>query len=655
MSNSHNDDHPSNPRQSDNGASFGQVCERRYSRRQLLKVGAIAGASATLGSLAACGERVGKGQGLEGRESPDRTLHRSNFDFIEIEHGRDQTHHVAPDHEARILLRWGDPIFRDAPEFDINRQTATAQAQQFGYNNDYIGFLQLSLQDDQTQRALLCINHEYPTHGLMFPGLSKDERANITEEQIKISQAACGASIIEVVHIDGEWQVNRNSKYNRRITSSATEMQISGPVAGHPRLQTTADSSGRKVFGTLNNCAGGMTPWGTFLSCEENFNYHISGQMPEKHPEGDNYRRYNLPSDYFSWGKYDKRFDISVEPNEANRFGWVVEIDPLDPDSTPVKRTALGRFKHEGGENIIASDGRLVIYMGDDQQFEYLYKFVSQDKVNLENPKANLNLLDRGILYAARFHEDGSLDWLPLEIGNASLDKHFASQADILIEPRRAADLLGATPLDRPEDVVPNHQTGRVYVMLTNNLKRFRGNAANPRAGNLFGHIIEISELDDNHSATRGTWNILVKCGDPGNFLHRAEWNDATTENGWFASPDNAAIDPAGRLWVASDQGSKAYLSGTNDGLWALETEGRRRATGKMFFRVPIGAEMCGPVFSDDGESLFLAVQHPGVIEGRPGTARFATATTRWPDFREDMPPRPSIVAVHRINGGKVG
>ena len=645
------DNQITNPSHSD---SFSDICERRFTRRRFIKTGVATGVAVATVQLSACGNDEAAVQQAQEQRWRDNNPYKSRYDFIETEHGMDATHHVAADHDAAILIRWGDPLFSDAPEFDPHNQTAASQIQQFGYNNDYVGYLPLAPKHGQQARALLCINHEYPIPGLMFPNFGKDGHKNISAEQIAVTKAAVGNSIVEVSLQDGEWSVNQHSRYNRRISALDSKIAISGPVAGHPRMKTSADRRGRTVIGTFNNCAGGITPWGTYLSCEENFNYHFGGKLSRKHPEATNHRRYNVPNDYAHWSKHDKRFDISEEPNEPNRFGWVVEIDPLDPKSTPKKRTALGRFKHEGGESVVTADGRLAVYMGDDQRFEYLYKFISRDKVNLENPRANRDLLDHGTLYVAKFYDEGYLEWLPLTLDNGPLQTQFESQADILIETRRAADLLGATPMDRPEDVVPNKETGRVYVMLTNNHKRAEANNANPRKDNLFGHVIEISELDNNFSSTRAYWNIVVKCGDPSNAKHDAEWHPATSEHGWFASPDNAVIDPQGRLWVTSDQGSKQSLTGTNDGLWALETEGPLRGTGKMFFRVPMGAEMCGPAFSDDGESLFVAVQHPGDAK-ISGGVRVESAATRWPDFQDDMPPRPSIVVIRRKNGGQVG
>ncbi|WP_292390435.1 alkaline phosphatase PhoX, partial [Mesorhizobium sp.] len=235
----------------------------------------------------------------------------------------------------------------------------------------------------------------------------------------------------------------------------------------------------------------------------------------------------------------------------------------------------------------------------------------------------------------------------------------FASQADVLIETRRAADLLGATKMDRPEDIQPNAGNGKVYVMLTNNFKRKADqvDAANPRAANAFGHIIEIVEDGGDFAATKGKWEVLLKCGDPSVADVGATFSTATTANGWFGMPDNCAVDSAGRLWVATDgQGPKA--TGRTDGLWAVDTEGAARATSKLFFRVPIGAEMCGPLFAPDDQTAFVAVQHPGdggedwEAFGRP--SYYEDPSTRWPDFKPDMPVRPAVVAITKQGGGKI-
>ncbi len=561
---------------SDNKDSFARLCEKRYSRRCFIKSSLVTSVGLT---TFACSKETVESEAIV---SESTVTSKFNFDFIEIEHGNDQDHHVAPDHTASILLRWGDPIFADAPEFDINNQSAERQSRQFGYNNDFIGFISLCEDDRPQDRALLCINHEYTLAGLMFPDFGRNVAESTTAKYADICKAALGVSIVEIQLQDNQWGVNRASAYNRRITALDSVIKLSGPAAGHTRMQTSGDPAGLSVIGTFNNCSGGITPWGTYLTCEENFNFHFSGSLDDLKNETDNHRRYNLGHDLFFWSKFDKRFDFNREPNEPNRFGWVVEIDPMDPTSTPIKRTALGRFKHEGAKNVIAKDGRLVIYMGDDQRFEYLYKFVSRDEVNLTDKKANQDLLDFGTLYVAKFDESSRLEWMALDISNPLLKDHFDSQADILIQARSAADLLDATPMDRPEDAVPNPQTGKVYVMLTNNTKRKDVNGVNPREDNSFGHIIEITEDEDNFSSQSATWDLLVKCGDPSDQEHDADWNPNTSENGWFACPDNGVIDPAGRLWVSTDQGAKTSLSGTSDGLWALETQGELRGTGNL-------------------------------------------------------------------------
>jgi secreted PhoX family phosphatase len=559
-----------------------------------------------------------------------------------------------------VLLRWGDKVFADSPEFDPMNQTAESQSKQFGYNNDYVGFIPLDGADDH---GLLVVNHEYTNAELMFPnwasigkdGEGKDKvmMGEFTKDIVDIEMAAHGGTVIEIRKENGKWTPVLDGKMNRRL-HVGTEMALTGPAAGHDRLKTNADPSGTKVFGTLNNCAGGVTPWGTWLMAEENFHGYFVGELPEGHPETVNYKRYGAPAGWYNWGTHHDRFDVSKEPNEPNRFGWVVEVDPMDPNSVPKKRTALGRMKHEGAESVVNKDGRVVFYCGDDERFDYVYKFVTAAAYNPDDRAANADLLDDGTLYVARFNADGTLDWMPLVHGEGPLnaDNGFMSQADVVIEARRAGDLLGATKMDRPEDVQPNAMTGKVYCMLTNNTRRKEGdeNAANPRANNAFGHIIEISETDGDFASTRSTWEILLKCGDPSVAEVGASFSSATTTNGWFGMPDNCAIDADGRLWVSTD-GNSERRTGRTDGLWAVDTDGDARATSKLFFRVPVGAEMCGPLFDPTGETVFLAVQHPG----DEGLATYEQPATRWPDFRDDMPVRPAVVAVTRQGGGKIG
>ncbi len=580
---------------------------------------------------------------------------RSRFGFTELVAGSDDTAHVAPGHEAQVLIRWGDKVTADAPAFDPRAQTAEAQARQFGYNNDFLGYIPLR----GSRRGVLVVNHEYTNRELMLPGMAAEDgrvTRRVTPEIAGIEMMGHGGSVIEIARIGGRWRVVQDSRLNRRITAM-TPMRIAGPAAGHPLLRTAADPDARNVLGMLNNCAGGITPWGTWLTCEENINGYFIGRV-EGHEHEKSFRRYGIPSGWYNWGAWHDRFDITKEPNEPNRFGWVVEIDPLDPGSTPVKRTALGRFKHEGAGGVVNRDGRYVVYSGDDERFDYVYRFVTSGRVNRRKRSANRDLLDSGTLSVARFEADGTGRWLPLVHGQGPLTAAggFRDQGEVLINARLAADALGATKMDRPEDIEVSPRTGRVYVMLTANDRRTAAqvDAANPRAANRFGHIVEITPEDGDHAAERFRWDILVRCGDPSAPGVGAVFNPATTANGWFANPDNALIDADGRLWIATD-GNSARTTGRNDGVWGVETEGAARGTSKLLFRVPHGAELCGPMTTPDMTTMFVAVQHPGQGEGPNGPSSYASPSTRWPDFSPDMPPRPSVVAITRRGGGKVG
>ncbi|MEH6402082.1 MAG: PhoX family phosphatase [Sneathiella sp.] len=636
--------------------TFGDVINRRLNRRDaikgLLAVTALSGTGGVIGST------------LNGTNANAVGV-KASFNFQEIQHGVDQNHHVAKGYDADILLRWGDPLFENSPAFDPATQSQQSQEKQFGYNNDFVGFVALN---NDPNHGLLCVNHEYTNEELMFQGLGRQDKvkfAGITKNIVDVEMAAHGGSVVEIKKIGNKWSAIIGSPYNRRITAT-TEMEVSGPAAGHNLLRTKADPSGTKVFGTINNCAGGITPWGTYLMAEENFNGYFWNKKAAKiHPQAEMLKRYGAPGEWYNWGAHYDRFDVGLEPNEVHRFGWIVEVDPFNPLSIPKKRTALGRFKHEGAETIVNKDGRVVIYSGDDERGDYLYKFVTAAKLDTKSRSANMDLLDDGTLYVARFNSDGTVKWLPLTFGEGVLNaaNGFESQASVLTFARKAADLLGATKMDRPEDVQPNHKTGKVYVCLTNNKHRGEKHpldAANPRKNNPFGHVLEITPNDNDHANLSGTWDILLQGGNPEEPEHGAVFNKHTTKNGWFASPDNATVDAAGRLWITTDQGKAWPKSGTADGVWAVETEGTLRGTSKMFFRVPVGAEMCGPCFNPNDTAFFLAVQHPASDGAKafPGFERnstFEDPATRWPDFDPKTPPRPSVVVVTKNGGGVIG
>lgn len=627
--------------------TMGEIIAARFDRRDILRGSlAVAAISATIGTRA-----------LAANEQVAKKAATPAFDFKEIEAGVDRAHHVAEGYDALILLRWGDPIFPSVPEFDPHAQSAEKQAGQFGYNPDFVGYIPI---DGSSDHGLLVVNHEYTNEELMFPGIGiqdiKDANfGKMTKDLVDIEMMAHGGAVVEIRRTDGKWQIVKDSRFNRRITAE-TPIELTGPAASHERMRTLADSTGRLVRGMMNNCAGGVTPWGTWLSCEENFNGYFLGQLSDTHPEARNYKRYGIGTPAYVWGKFHDRFDLSKEPNEANRFGWVVEIDPFDPNGVPKKRTALGRVKHEGAAGIVNADGRYIVYLGDDERFDYVYKFVTSGRVDPQNRSANLDLLDEGTLFVAKYNADGSGAWLPLVHGQAPLTEAngFRSQADVLIETRRAGDLLGATKMDRPEDIEANPKTNRVYVMLTNNSRRKddQVDAANPRSNNAFGHIVEMMPNGGDHAATQFTWEVLVRCGDPSVASVGATFSSETTRNGWFGMPDNCAVDGQGRLWIATD-GNNTKATGRADGLWAMETEGEMRGTSKHFFRVPVGAEMCGPFFTPNDETLFLAVQHPGEAEeGAP--VSFDNPITRWPDFKDGTPPRPSVLVITKQGGGKI-
>ncbi len=594
----------------------------------------------------------------------------SSLTFPELARVTDAADHWPAGYARQVLIRWGDPIRPGGPAFAPEAPTAADQGQQFGYNADLTVYLPLPWDSQNSEHGLLVVSHEYATPYQMFAGLTADDyRERLTAEQVAVIKAAVGLSVLEVRKAGDRWEVIDEAGLNRRVTLD-TPIRLSGPCAGHARMRTGADPDGRTVIGTMPNCNGGLTPWGTVLSGEEGAMDYFAGDYRAL-PEPELVERQGWDedeNDEYGLGKFEARFRFEAEPNEWNRFDWVVELDPFDPTAMPVKRTALGRFTHEGAQCVTAPDGRVVVLMGDDDDFEYLYRFVTARPWNPDDRAANRDLLDEGTLAVARFGEDGSLVWLPLVWGHGPLtpDNGFADQADVLFKTRLAADALGATPMDAPEGFIANRVTGRVYVALTENEDRLpRGegdeaeqvNAANPRAPNPDGHVLELippsaSGVVD-WAADRWRWDTFCLCGDPTAPEQQARFHPATSSAGWFTDPDNLGCDPRGRLWVCTDGPPDA---GFNDALYAVDTDGPGRALPKLFYIPPVGAECCSPWFTPDGRTLFLAVQHPGEVKlDGSDAASIADMDTAWPDHASGVPARPAVIVLSRVDGAEVG
>nr|WP_248783918.1 PhoX family phosphatase [Actinoalloteichus caeruleus] len=654
------------PNRSDN-PYFGDLVRTAMSRRGVLRAAAVVtvggGALAMTAGQAAAGPGGSQATARGGGSGP-----AIGTDFESVTPNTEDAVVIPTGYRQQVIIRWGDPVVGDAPRFDFDHQTAAAQEAQFGYNCDFAGLIP---RDALGQDNWLVVNHEYTTEPEMFRGYDPDDP---TEEQVRIGWAAHGLSVVRALRdpVAGGLRVVP-SRYGRRITVR-TPFELTGPAAGSELLRTSADPTGRTVLGTLNNCAGGVTPWGTVLSGEENFNQYFGNADQVTDPvAAERLARYGISGGASTrkWERFDDRFDLAVEPNEVNRFGWVVEVDPSDPDSTPVKHTALGRFKHEGATIRLTEDRRAVAYQGDDERFDYLYKFVSRGRMVPGNTRAarrhNMRLLDDGTLYVARLTGDspaeeidgsgalpadgefgGTGEWVPLARGDRSLVPGMTAE-EVYVFTRLAADRVGATKMDRPEDVEANPVTGRVYAALTNNANRGAAGSAgpdeaNPRAGNKHGHVLEWEEAGGDAAATTFRWRLLLVCGDPESpDTYFAGFDKSQVSP--ITSPDNLAFDDHGNLWISTD--STGAL-GINDGLYVVPTEGERRGELKLFLTVPRGAEACGPIVTED--LVTVCVQHPGEIDGssaeRPGSD--------WPDGG-GANPRPSVVGVWRTGPGGRG
>jgi secreted PhoX family phosphatase len=556
---------------------------------------------------------------------------------------------VVPDgYTAQPFIPWGTPIVPSGPEFKQDASnTGAEQEQQLGMGHDGIRYFPLRNRVRGTSASgLLALNHEYTVDKQLFT----DGTANWTKDKTRKSQAAHGVTIVEVHKgFNGKWNTAESS-FARRIHVN-TPTQLTGPAAGHRLLQTEQDKSGMYPVGILNQCGNGYTPWGTYLTTEENFNGYFYEQTGGSAPGIDEEQaainaRYGVGGTGFGylWATTDDRFRADKTPREPNRFGWIVEIDPYAPDSKPLKRSALGRFKHEGAAFATGAGGQAVVYMGDDQRFDYIYKFVSNGAWATER-SAGRSPLDDGTLYVARFDANGTGTWLPLVQGTGPLtaENGFADQGDVLIKARMAADALGATPMDRAEWTTVHPTTGEVFCTLTNNTRRTEANAANPRASNPWGHIIKWKEPEP--AATTFSWDIFLFAG-PGD---GAAGSDIDAED-QFGSPDGLWIDDNGRMWIQTDG---RQPDGSNNQMLMADPATREI---KRFLVGPVDCEVTGVTMTPDSRTMFINIQHPGDGGFGPDAGPDnPTQTSSWPDGENAGRPRPATVVIQRKDGKVVG
>ena len=640
-------------------ADLNQISRKR---RRLLKggLGLLAGPFAASGLLSACAS-PGQRAAVPFRDSP-----RPTIGFASVPVATDPSYDrvtVPRGYSARPFFSWGEPVLEGAPQWHPDAGNSwKGQALQAGQNHDGMHFFPFP--QAPNQRGLLVINHEYTNPSLHPQGptvrFDVEGRKIRPWEEVRKEQAAHGVSIIEVRRDEqGDWQRVFPSRYNRRLTAY-TPMAISGPCAGAQAMKTVDDPQGREVLGTLNNCAMGVTPWGTYLIAEENWKNYFANRNRDDHAQRREHHRYGLAagpnSHYNYWESADPRFDATPQPdqahggyvNEPNRFGWVVELDPFDPESKPVKRTALGRIVREGCSCVRHPDGSLAFYSGDDAKGEYVYKFVPEGRFDPENPDANRQLLNKGTLYVAVYHEDGTGDWRPLVWEEPGLTRAegFSSQADVLINARSAADAVGATPMDRPEWVAVNPYNRDGYVTLTNNTLRGLDpeqplGAANPRPENHHGQILRWREQNRHPAAKRFEWELFLLAGEqpPAGESWQTDARYGTVDGDIFASPDGLWFDPDGRLWIQTDfsDGKSVYdAMGSNQMLCAdpVTRKVRRFLTG------PVGCEITGMTATPDGTALWINVQHPGLS---------------YPASDGRSRPRSTTVLINKDDGGVIG
>jgi len=632
-------------------ALFASVVNRAINRRGFLKMGSGLAATGFLaGPLAGC---TSLGQG-----SP------SLLGFKAVAASSADTVTVAEGYTARPFVPWGTPLFSTGPGSywkGDGSETAADQARQVGENHDGMHFFPID--GRSSNEGLLVINHEYTSvvKGQYITLFGSPAAPANSLDRVNKAINAWGCSVIHIrKNAAGQWAVVLDSKYNRRITS-ASPMELTGPAAGDNLLQTRADPTGRRVLGTINNCGNGFTPWGTYLTCEENFNNNFGTTVePQVDGRSPAQKRYGITAGAteYGWETQHARFDYKKEPNESNRFGWVVEIDPFNPLSLPKKRTALGRFKHESAAWHFTRDKRVVVYMGDDQANDYVYKFVSDQPYVEGNPAANRQLLDSGKLYVARFDNGatrgdfmGTGEWLLLDKQANPLlraDPDFPNQAAVLVHARLAADKVGATKMDRPEWVAVHPDTGEVYCTMTNNAQRTTSDDANPREKNVYGQIVRWREAGGDAAATRFQWDLFVLAGNPTVPGHpgtpQAGSANVHADN-TFNSPDGLAFDRFGRLWIQTDgnySNTGHFAHQGNNQMLAADPKTREI---RRFLVGPRECEVTGFAFTPDHRTMFVNIQHPGET-GR--------GNSHWPDGGQALP-RSATVIVTKNDGGVIG
>jgi secreted PhoX family phosphatase len=593
---------------------------------------------------------------------------------------------VVPEgYTARVLIPWGEPITGTYPEYSLEN-TGAEQAMQVGSHHDGMHFFPI---DGSSDEGLLVVNHEYVEPRYMHTaavGMAFDSEAiPMIGEQRDADQVLkeLNGHGVSIVHIrkqaDGTWGIVRD-ELNRRVTA-LTPTDISGPARGSDLLKTKYSPDGTRTRGTLNNCAHGVTPWNTYMTAEENWaGYFRNGDVLESSNQGEvepnlprEHARYGVATGMsrYGWELADNgaeeftRFDASTRGasatedyrNEPNTFGWMVEIDPFDPTSTPRKHTALGRFAHEGVVFQPAIEGQPVVcYSGDDARFEYIYKFVSAQPY--EAATAGGQLLDEGILYVAKFNPDGTGEWVALVHGENGLtaENGFTDQADVLVNTRTAADFVGATKMDRPEWGAVDPNSRAVYFTLTNNSRRTEEQVdpANPRPSNEWGHIIRWTETGADPTASTFDWDIFVLAGTPTD--SQKFTGEALSEDNKFICPDGLWFDAESRLWIQTDisessQNKGDYAQFGNNQMLAADP-----ATGEIrrFLTGPTGQEITGVVTTPDQRTMFINVQHPGATV-TPEDFAAGTLNSRWPDQNPAIYPRSATVVISKDDGGVIG